>query len=102
MLQVVINPLLRVSGGEENFAFFSAMAQLIFGGASYIGPQIYKYFVLNLKSVSGDSDLIIRILSGLIPSDMSWISMYWFFVIITLVMILLLLVSKFPKSRAYR
>jgi fucose permease len=97
MLQVVINPLLRVSGGEENFAFFSAMAQLIFGGASYIGPQIYKYFVLNLKSVSGDSDLIIRILSGIIPSDMSWISMYWFFLIITLVMILLLLVSKFPK-----
>ena len=102
MLQVVINPLLRVSGGEENFAFFSAMAQLIFGGASYIGPQIYKYFVLNLKSVSGDSDLIIRTLSGLIPSDISWISMYWFFLIITLVMILLMLVSKFPKVERTR
>ncbi len=28
MLQVVINPLLRVAGGEEKFAFNSVMAQL--------------------------------------------------------------------------
>ena len=26
MLQVIINPLLRVAGGEENFAFYSVMA----------------------------------------------------------------------------
>lgn len=97
ILQVAINPLLRVSGGEENFAFFSAMAQLIFGGASYIGPHIYKYFVLNLNFLSGDSDLIIRIISKLIPSEMSWVSMYWFFSLITLLMIILLFVSKFPK-----
>ena len=97
MLQVVINPLLRVSGGEENFAFFSAMAQLVFGGASYIGPHIYKYFVLNLDSVYGDSNFIISGLSRLIPSDMSWTSMYWFFALITLLMILLLFVSRFPK-----
>jgi MFS transporter, FHS family, L-fucose permease len=31
MLQVVINPLLRVAGGEENFAFNSVAAQLVFG-----------------------------------------------------------------------
>ena len=31
MLQVVINPLLRVAGGEENFAFNATAAQLIFG-----------------------------------------------------------------------
>jgi FHS family L-fucose permease-like MFS transporter len=97
ILQVAINPLLRVSGGEENFAFFSAMAQLIFGGASYIGPHIYKYFVLNLNSVSGDSDLIIRIISKLIPSEMSWVSMYWVFSLIILLMVILLFVSRFPK-----
>ena len=34
MLQVAINPLLRVSGGEENFAFYSVLAQLFFGGAA--------------------------------------------------------------------
>ena len=31
MLQVVINPLLRMSGGEEHYAFNSVLAQLIFG-----------------------------------------------------------------------
>lgn len=30
MLQVVINPLLRVSGGEEHFAFNSVPVQLFF------------------------------------------------------------------------
>jgi FHS family L-fucose permease-like MFS transporter len=97
VLQVVINPLLRVSGGEENFAFFSAMAQLIFGGASYIGPQIFKYFVVNLKNVSGDSDLIIRGMSHLTPSEMSWTSMYWFFALLALIMICLIVLSKFPR-----
>ncbi|HUX61371.1 MAG TPA: MFS transporter, partial [Ignavibacteriaceae bacterium] len=38
MLQVAINPLLRVAGGEEHFAFNSVLAQLIFGGASFIAP----------------------------------------------------------------
>jgi FHS family L-fucose permease-like MFS transporter len=97
ILQVVINPLLRVSGGEENFAFFSVMAQLVFGGASYIGPQIYKYFVLNLKNVTGESDLIIRGLSGVVPLHLSWSSMYWFFTLITLLMLILVVLSKFPE-----
>src|SRR5665647_2414619 len=41
ILQVAINPLLRVSGGEENFAFTSVLAQLFFGGASYLSPLLY-------------------------------------------------------------
>jgi fucose permease len=97
VLQVVINPLLRVSGGEENFAFFSAMAQLVFGGASYIGPQIYKYFTLNLKDVTASSGLVIKSLSRIIPSGMSWTSMYWFFTLVILLMIILVSASKFPK-----
>jgi fucose permease len=38
MLQVVINPLLRVCGGEQNFAFNSVLAQLAFGVASFPEP----------------------------------------------------------------
>src|SRR6266849_9453855 len=34
VLQVAINPLLRVSGGEEHYAFYSALAQFVFGAAS--------------------------------------------------------------------
>src|ERR1700751_5336680 len=47
-LQTAINPLLRVAGGEEHFAFNSAFAQLIFGIASFLSPFIYSYLVLNL------------------------------------------------------
>ena len=35
-LQVAINPLLRVAGGEEHFAFNSTLAQFIFGIASFL------------------------------------------------------------------
>ena len=46
-LQTAINPLLRVAGGEENFAFNSAFAQLVFGSASFLSPHMYSYMVLN-------------------------------------------------------
>jgi len=97
MLQVTIYPLLRVAGGEEHFAFNAVMAQLFFGGASYVGPHIFKYFVLNLDSSPDKQDFIIRCMSRLIPEGISWISMYWFFLVITLLMILLLFVSRFPR-----
>jgi fucose permease len=67
MLQVAINPLLRTAGGEENFAFFSVMAQLIFGGAAYIAPQIYTYLVINIDSVTAESDFVVRALSPVVP-----------------------------------
>ena len=42
MLQVAINPLLRVAGGEEHFAFNSVLGQLVFGLASVLTltPQV--------------------------------------------------------------
>ena len=53
MLQVAINPLLRVAGGEEHYAFNSVLAQLIFGGASFFSPFIYIYFVRNMGRPGG-------------------------------------------------
>jgi len=38
VLQVVINPLLRVTGGEEHFAIYAVSAQLVFGFASFFKP----------------------------------------------------------------
>ncbi|MGN6393923.1 MAG: sugar MFS transporter [Mucilaginibacter sp.] len=95
MLQVVINPLLRTAGGEENYAFTSVLAQLIFGGASFLSPLVYSYIVLNLgnKNHSG----IFSVLSPLVPAGMPWISLYWLFVVICLLMAVLMLVSRFPK-----
>ena len=51
MLQVAINPLLRVSGGEEHFAFNSLIGQLFFGAASFLSPLAYSYLVLNMGQV---------------------------------------------------
>ena len=50
MLQVAINPLLRVAGGEEHFAFNSVLAQLFSGAASFFSPLLYSYFVLTIHT----------------------------------------------------
>ena len=96
MLQVVINPLLRVSGGEENYAFYSIMAQLIFGLASFISPLVYSGIVLNLNKGS-QGNLLFKMLLKMVPADLPWISMYWLFTIICIGMILVILFSRFPK-----
>lgn len=95
-LQTAINPLLRVSGGEENFAFNSAFAQLIFGIASFISPFLYSYLVLNLEH-SPHPNLVLRTLSQVTPPSLPWASMYWIFALFTLLMIAVLFFSRFPR-----
>src|ERR1700677_3685863 len=89
MLQVVINPLLRTAGGAENYAFTSVLAQLIFGGASFLSPLVYSYMVLNLNKSKGTG--IFSVLQPLVPHDMPWISLYWLFAVISLFMFVILL-----------
>lgn len=96
-LQVAVNPLLRVSGGEEHFAFNSAVAQLVFGAASFLSPRIYSYLVLNLKHPSSSQDTLVRLLEKLTPAGLPWASMYWIFALSTLLMVVVLLFSKFPR-----
>jgi FHS family L-fucose permease-like MFS transporter len=93
MLQVVINPLLRTSGGEEHYAFNSVLAQLIFGAASFVSPMVYSYFAQNLK---GQTTGLLGLFSSVVPADLSWISLYWIFAVISLLMIVVIRVSKFP------
>jgi MFS transporter, FHS family, L-fucose permease len=95
-LQTAINPLLRVSGGEEHFAFNSAFAQLIFGIASFISPYIYSYLVLNLGRSTHQSPLL-NFLARITPHDLPWASMYWIFAVFTLLMVPVLLFSRFPR-----
>jgi fucose permease len=93
MLQVVINPLLRTSGGEEHYAFNSVLAQLIFGAASFVSPMVYSYFAQNLK---GQKTGLMGLFSSVVPANLSWISLYWIFAVISLLMIVIIRVSKFP------
>jgi FHS family L-fucose permease-like MFS transporter len=97
VLQVAINPLLRVSGGEEHFAFNEVLAQLFFGTASFISPHIYSYLVVNLAGRSHNSNLLLRELSQVTPAELPWVSLYWMFTAIAVVMILVLCVSRFPR-----
>lgn len=95
ILQVVINPLLRVSGGEESYAFTSVLAQLIFGLASFISPQVYSYLVTRLDGPDTGNNFVINALGNLVAGDMSWVSIYWVFAAITALMVVVILFTKF-------
>ncbi len=98
MLQVAINPLLRVAGGEEHFAFNSVMAQLAFGLASFISPQLFSYLVINLKDYpsAGVTNSLLSILHQVVPADLPWVSLYWIFSVIAVAMVALMIVVKLP------
>jgi FHS family L-fucose permease-like MFS transporter len=96
ILQVAINPLLRVSGGEENFAFTSVLAQLFFGGASFLSPLMYSYLVTNL-SAGNTSGMLLSTLSKLVPENLTWVSVYWIFGLVAAIMVVVILISKLPK-----
>jgi len=95
ILQVVANPLLRISGGEENYAFTSVMAQLVFGLASFVSPQVYSWLVVGIEG--SNQSTVIEFFRSITPSDMSWVSMYWVFAILSLLMVIIILFVKFPK-----
>jgi len=95
MLQVVINPLLRQAGGEEHFAFNSVMAQLFFGSASFLSPWLYSYLVNNIHTEN--TQPLIRLMNGLVPPDIKWVSLYWVFAFTALLMVITVLLAKFPK-----
>ncbi len=97
MLQVAINPLLRAAGGESSFAFNSVLAQLIFGAASFISPIVYSYLVTNLKITNEEQNIIVSTLAEIVPKELPWVSLYWIFVFVSLMMMILLSISKFPK-----
>jgi fucose permease len=95
MLQVVINPLLRVAGGESKFAFNSVMAQLFFGAASFLSPLLYSYLVSNVHSAK--SDFFLDLLNKVVPQNLKWVSLYWVFAVISILMVLIIAVVRFPK-----
>jgi len=92
MLQVVINPLLRTAGGEEHYAFYSILAQLIFGLASFISPWVYTAIVTDASDKGFAASV-----RALAPTGLPWVSMYWIFTAICLAMLAIILASRFPK-----
>ncbi len=98
MLQVAINPLMRVAGGSEHFAFNATLSQLVFGGASFLSPLVYSYLVRGLeKGATPDSPLLIRLLGAVVPPGLSWVSVYWILASGSALMIVMLAMIRFPK-----
>ena len=95
LLQVAINPLLRVAGGEEHFAFNSVLGQLFFGLASFLSPLAYSYLVRNIEQQNAPA--ILQSLEALLPEGLPWISLYWVFGIISLLMVVVLVLMRFPE-----
>jgi len=70
---------------------------LFFGAASFLSPQLYSYLVVNLKEKSSNNNLLISTLSGLVPDNLPWVSLYWIFAATSLLMILVVTVIKLPR-----
>lgn len=94
VLQVAINPLLRVAGGEEHFAFNSAFAQFIFGIASFISPFVYSYLVQRLGP-GGHGQL--AWLAAVTPPSLPWIGIYWVFALAAVLMAIIIAFARLPK-----
>ena len=97
IMQVAIYPLLRVAGGEEHFAFNSVIAQLVFGAASFLSPFVYSYLVLGLGNPQDTSDGLINLMATLTPGDLPWVSIYLLFTVISLILLAIILLTRFPK-----
>jgi FHS family L-fucose permease-like MFS transporter len=82
MLQVVINPLTRVTGGEGHFAFFSVMGQLVFGLASYVSPLV---FTMLMERPGAEHQTLV------------WVQFYWAFLFVFVALIALTAVLRLPK-----
>lgn len=99
MLQTVLNPLQRAVGGEENYAFVAELAQFMFGIASFISPLVYTYLIKKLDPVTYEAgkNIFIDSLAAVTPTTLPWVSLYWVFTVILLIMLVAVAISKFPR-----
>jgi fucose permease len=72
------------------------LAQLIFGLASFVSPLVYSALVQRLQQADQPSGWI-GLIAKFIPTQLPWISLYFLFVIICVIMFIIILASRFPK-----
>ncbi|MFH0801065.1 MAG: MFS transporter [bacterium] len=98
-LQVAINPLLRVAGGEKRYAFNAVFSQMVFGSASFLSPYVYTYLSSNVGTADGEGGFIMHALSRVVPAALPWVSLYWVFAAISLVMVMVIAAVRFPAVK---
>ncbi len=97
LLQVALWPLLRVTGGEEHFAFNNTIVQLVFGIGSFLSPFVYSYLVTNLNNHGVDHGFFIDFMARITPYKLAWVSIYWVFAFISFLMVVIIFSVRFPK-----
>lgn len=98
MLQVVINPLLRSAGGEEHYAFFGNLSQLVFALGSAGSPYLCNYLLSRLNDPALPRNGVIHALDKLVgKGGYPWVSLYWVFTIVLLAMFVIVSLVKLPK-----
>ena len=98
MLQVVINPLMRTAGGEENFAFFSVMGQLVFGLASFVSPFAFTYIMTDVSTAAeGSGEGISALLASMAPAELPWVLLYGGFAVVFAVIIAVVSMMRLPQ-----
>jgi len=95
-LQVAINPLLRVAGGEKRYAFNAVFSQMVFGSASFLSPYVYTYLSTNVGADNGSGGFLVGALSRVVPPTLPWVSLYWVFAAVTLIMVMVIGAVRFP------
>ncbi|HEX9007422.1 MAG TPA: MFS transporter [Bacteroidota bacterium] len=86
VIQVAVNPLLRVAGGEEHFAFNAVLAQIMFGVSSFLSAHVYTELVAHPG-----------FFSAVTPPGQPYVSLYWVFALLAVMMFALVSMLRFPR-----
>ncbi|MEM8763108.1 MAG: MFS transporter [Bacteroidota bacterium] len=97
ILQVVINPLLRIAGGEENYAVTSVLGQLCFGLASFVAPLVYSWMIVEMEKANTLETLSNQLFGRLVAANLSWVSIYGIFAAFAILLFGITFLLKLPK-----
>jgi fucose permease len=97
MLQVIILPLMREAGGEKNYSFYTVLAQIIFGAASFVSPFVLTGLLHRLAAPDAESAFLIGWIKGITPENLPWSSLYLIFTVVFVLMLAVICCIRFPK-----
>jgi MFS transporter, FHS family, L-fucose permease len=97
-IQVLLPPLIRRIGGEENLTFNLTLVQIVFFLAAYFGPLLYSVFVNGLYSGKEPVFFVFHLFERIVSYPLRWISVYWIFLFLNLILLVWAIFIKYPHS----
>lgn len=67
--------------------------------ASFLSPLVYTYLIreLNADTYVAGHNFLLDLLADVTPREMPWVSLYWVFSALLLIMLIAVGISRFPK-----